>query len=176
MLAAGIIRPSSSPVGAGFFFVGKRDGGLCPRIDYRALNNIMVKDKFPLPLINALFEPLQAATVFQALMNDVLHDLFNRCIYVYIDAILIFSRDLLEHRRHVRTVLQRLWENCLFFKAEQCTFHAWSVPFLGYIMERGQHQPDPEMIRAGGIVGGRSCRGSWGFPTSTGNSFRVTLR
>jgi len=39
-LAAGIIRPSSSPVGAGFFFVGKKDGSLRPCIDYRGLNSI----------------------------------------------------------------------------------------------------------------------------------------
>ncbi|KAJ8335367.1 hypothetical protein SKAU_G00387090 [Synaphobranchus kaupii] len=39
-LAAGIIRPSSSPAGAGFFFVGKEDGGLRPCIDYRGINAI----------------------------------------------------------------------------------------------------------------------------------------
>lgn len=38
--ASDLIRPSSSPLGAGFFFVGKKDGSLCPRIDYRGLNHI----------------------------------------------------------------------------------------------------------------------------------------
>jgi len=52
-LAAGIICPSSSPVGAGFFFVGKKDGSLRPCIDYRGLNNITVKNKYPLPLISS---------------------------------------------------------------------------------------------------------------------------
>ena len=42
-LRAGLIRPSSSPVGAGFFFVSKKDGGLRPCIDYRGLNNITIK-------------------------------------------------------------------------------------------------------------------------------------
>ena len=48
-LASGIIRPSSSPVAAGFFFVGKMDGGLRPCIDYRQLNDITVKNRYLLP-------------------------------------------------------------------------------------------------------------------------------
>lgn len=66
-LAAGIIRPSSSPVAAGFFFVGKKDGSLRPCIDYRGLNDITVKNKYPLPLINSVFGCLQEATVFTKL-------------------------------------------------------------------------------------------------------------
>lgn len=44
-LAAGLIRPSSSPVGAFFFFVEKKDRTLLPRIDYRGLNKMTVKNK-----------------------------------------------------------------------------------------------------------------------------------
>uniref|UniRef100_A0A3Q3GHN4 Gypsy retrotransposon integrase-like protein 1 n=1 Tax=Kryptolebias marmoratus TaxID=37003 RepID=A0A3Q3GHN4_KRYMA len=66
-LAAGIIRPSSSPLGAGFFFVGKKDGSLRPCIDYRGLNNITVKNKYPLPLLSSAFEPVHGATVFSKL-------------------------------------------------------------------------------------------------------------
>ena len=51
-LASGFIRPSTSPTGAGFFFVSKKDGGLRPCIDYRGLNNITVKNRYPLPLMN----------------------------------------------------------------------------------------------------------------------------
>ena len=47
-LASGIIRPSSSPVAAGFFFVSKKDGSLRPCIDYRQLNTITVKNKYPI--------------------------------------------------------------------------------------------------------------------------------
>lgn len=66
-LAAGIIRPSSSPLGAGFFFVEKKDKTLRPCIDFRGLNNITIKNKYPLPLISSAFEPLQGATVFTKL-------------------------------------------------------------------------------------------------------------
>ena len=66
-LAAGIIRPSSSPAGAGFFFVGKKDLSLRPCIDYRGLNDITVKNRYPLPLLSSAFELLQGATVFTKL-------------------------------------------------------------------------------------------------------------
>ena len=66
-LAAGIIRPSSSPVGAGFFFVSKKDKSLRPCIDYRGLNDITIKNKYSLPLIDSAFVPLRGATVFTKL-------------------------------------------------------------------------------------------------------------
>ncbi|KAI4879196.1 hypothetical protein NFI96_009427 [Prochilodus magdalenae] len=64
-LAQVFIRPSTS--GAGFFFVGKKDGGLRPCIDYRGLNKITVKDRYPLPLMTTAFEALQQASIFTKL-------------------------------------------------------------------------------------------------------------
>uniref|UniRef100_A0A3B4X4G4 Ty3 transposon capsid-like protein domain-containing protein n=1 Tax=Seriola lalandi dorsalis TaxID=1841481 RepID=A0A3B4X4G4_SERLL len=58
-LVAGIIRPSSSPAGAGFFFVEKKDKSLRPCIDYRGLNDITIKNRYPLPLISTAFELLE---------------------------------------------------------------------------------------------------------------------
>lgn len=66
-LAAGIIHPSFFPVGAGFFFVGKKDVSLHPCIDFRELNEITVKNTYPLPLIKATFSPLHQATIFTKL-------------------------------------------------------------------------------------------------------------
>ena len=48
--ASGLIRPSSFALAAGFFFVGKKDGSLRPCIDYRGLNEITIKNKYPLSL------------------------------------------------------------------------------------------------------------------------------
>ncbi|KAG1957249.1 retrotransposable element [Pimephales promelas] len=193
--ASGFIRHSSSPAGAGFFFVGKKDGSLRPCIDYRGLNNITVKNTYPLPLMSSAFERLQGASiftkldlrnayhlvrirkgdewktafntprghfeylvmpfglsnspaVFQALVNDVLRDMVDQFIYVYLDDILIFSSSLQEHVQHVRRVLQRLLENGLFVKAEKCVFHAQSVPFLGYIVSSEGIRMDPEKVKA----------------------------
>lgn len=63
-LKAGLIRPSSSAAGAGFFFVGKKDGSLRPCIDYGPLNNITIKNRYPLPLMSSVFDQLQQAKIF----------------------------------------------------------------------------------------------------------------
>ena len=194
-LATGIIRPSTSPLAAGFFFVKKKDGSLRPCIDYRQLNDITVKDKYPLPLISSTFQPLAGSTifskldlrnayhlvrikegdewktafntpvghfeylvvpfgltnapaVFQRLVNDVLRDMINNFVVVYLDDILIFSRNREEHIEHVRRVLTRLLENRLFVKAEKCEFHTQSVEFLGHVIKRGQVETDPRKIEA----------------------------
>lgn len=66
-LAKGFIRPSTSPASAGFFFVKKKDGGLRPCIDYRGLNDITVKFRYPLSLVPAALEQLRQAKYFTKL-------------------------------------------------------------------------------------------------------------
>ncbi|KAL0195339.1 hypothetical protein M9458_008911, partial [Cirrhinus mrigala] len=66
-LTKGFIRPSTSPASAGFFFVKKKDGGLRPCIDYRALNDITVKYRYPLPLVPPALEQLRAAKIYTKL-------------------------------------------------------------------------------------------------------------
>ncbi len=66
-LSKGFIRPSTSPASAGFFFVKKKDGGLRPCIDYRHLNEITVKFRYPLPLVPATLEMLRSAKYFTKL-------------------------------------------------------------------------------------------------------------
>ncbi len=194
-LENGFIRPSTSPAGAGGFFVGKKDGGLCPCIDYRGLNNITVKNRYPLPLMATAFELLQGATiftkldlrnayhlvriregdewktafntptghyeyqvmpfglanapaVFQALINDVLREMLNKCVFVYLDDILIFSQSYEDHVQHVRQVLSRLLFNDLFVKLEKSEFHSTTVSFLGFILSCGSVQMDPSKVCA----------------------------
>ncbi|KAI7806903.1 Pol polyprotein [Triplophysa rosa] len=194
-LNAGLIRPSSSPAGAGFFFVQKKDGSLRPCIDYRGLNEITVKNKYPLPLMSSAFELLQGArvftkldlrnayhlvriregdewktafntpsghyeylvlpfgltnapAVFQGLINDVLGDMINRFVFVYLDDILIFSSSPQEHTQHVKEVLRRLLENQLFVKAEKCEFHSDTVSFLGHVISPRGIEPDAAKVKA----------------------------
>ncbi|KAK3512230.1 hypothetical protein QTP70_001093 [Hemibagrus guttatus] len=66
-LAAGHIRPSTSPLAAGFFFVCKKDGGLWPCIDYWGLNAITIRYPYTLPLVPAALEQLRGARVFTKL-------------------------------------------------------------------------------------------------------------
>ena len=55
-LAKGFIRPSSSPWGAPAVLVGKKDGGRRMCIDYRKINQVTIKNKYPLPRIDDLFD------------------------------------------------------------------------------------------------------------------------
>nr|CAN78687.1 hypothetical protein VITISV_043343 [Vitis vinifera] len=64
MLNKGFIRSSVSPWGALMLFLKKKDGTLRLCIDYRELNKVTIKNKYPLPKINYLFDQLQGASVF----------------------------------------------------------------------------------------------------------------
>ncbi|KAL0146514.1 hypothetical protein M9458_058145 [Cirrhinus mrigala] len=66
-LAKGFIRPSTSPASAGFFFVKKKDGGLRPCIDYRSLNDITIKYRYPLPLVPPALEQLRRTKIYTKL-------------------------------------------------------------------------------------------------------------
>nr|GEV41427.1 putative reverse transcriptase domain-containing protein [Tanacetum cinerariifolium] len=60
----GFIRPSFSPWGAPMLFIKKKDGALRMCIDYRELNKLTIKNRYPLPRINDLFDQLQGACCF----------------------------------------------------------------------------------------------------------------
>jgi hypothetical protein len=61
---AGYIHPSSSPWGAPVLFVQKKDGSQRMCVDYRSLNDVTVKNKYPLPRIEDLFDQMRGARVF----------------------------------------------------------------------------------------------------------------
>ncbi|GKE56686.1 putative reverse transcriptase domain-containing protein, partial [Tanacetum coccineum] len=60
----GFIRPSHSPWGVPVLFVKKKDGALCMCIDYREFNKLTIKNRYPLPRIDDLFDQLQGARYF----------------------------------------------------------------------------------------------------------------
>ncbi|KAA3473724.1 DNA/RNA polymerases superfamily protein [Gossypium australe] len=64
LLDRGFIRPSISPWGAPVLFVKKKDGSMWMCIDYRQLNKLTIKNKYPLPRIDDLFDQLKGASVF----------------------------------------------------------------------------------------------------------------
>src|SRR5512140_1953942 len=64
LLDKGYICPSSSPWGSPVLLVEKKDGSLRMVVDYRGLNEVTIKNKYPLPMINDMFDRLQVAKVF----------------------------------------------------------------------------------------------------------------
>ena len=67
LLDAGYVQPSKAPYGAPVLFQKKHDGSLRMCVDYRALNKVTVKNKYPVPLIQDLFDRLSKAVYFTKL-------------------------------------------------------------------------------------------------------------
>ena len=194
-LPIGHIKHSQSPAGAPILFVKKKDGSLRFCVDYRGLNKITVKNKYPLPLISESLDRLQGAKIFtkldlrngyhnvrikkgdewktafrtrnglfeyttmpfgltnapatfQHLVNHIFRDFLDIFVVVYIDDILIFSKNKEDHQEHVRKVLQRLRENDLFAKPEKCSFHTDTVEYLGFIVSPKGVTMDPIKVKA----------------------------
>ncbi|MBW0576037.1 hypothetical protein O181_115752, partial [Austropuccinia psidii MF-1] len=93
-----------------------------------------------------LFGLTNARASFQNLLNDILADLLDVFVVVYLDDIMFFSSSEEEHVTHVASVLQRLRDNDLFSKASKCVFHASSVEYLGYVFSRDGLKMDPSKV------------------------------
>ncbi|GJT84625.1 putative reverse transcriptase domain-containing protein [Tanacetum coccineum] len=161
----GFIRPSSSPWGAPILFFKKKDGSFRMCIDYRELNKLTMKNRYPLSRIDDLFDQLQgsniyskidlrsgyhqlrvreedipktafrtrykhyefqvmpfgltnAPAVFMDLMNRVYKPYLDKFVIVFIDDILIYSRNEKEHEEHCNTpknVSQRIYVRGRYF-------------------------------------------------------------
>jgi hypothetical protein len=193
-LQSGRIRPSKSPIASPFFFIKKKDGSLRPVQDYRKLNAMTIKNRYPLPLISevihrlrhariftkldirwgynnvrikegdehkaafttnrGLFEPLvmffgltNSPATFQTMMNDIFRELINEGhVIVYMDDIMIFSKDMEEHRRVVKRVLSILHKHNLYLKPEKCEFEKEKVEYLGLVVSEGMVEMDPVKV------------------------------
>ncbi|XP_021759443.1 uncharacterized protein LOC110724329 [Chenopodium quinoa] len=85
---------------------------------------------------------------FMRLMNEVLRPFFNKFIVVYLDDILVYSRDNIEHIDHFRRLFETLREQQLYGKLEKCSFMVPSISFLGYIISGKGIEVDPEKVAA----------------------------
>ena len=86
---------------------------------------------------------------FQALMNSLFADLIAEGkVVVYLDDILIFTKDLEEHRQVVQDVLGRLWQNNLYLCPEKCEFEQLQIEYLELIIWEGEVRMDPAKVAA----------------------------
>ena len=75
-----------------------------------------------------------APATFMDLMNKVFHPYLDQFVVVFIDDILVYSKDVQEHEQHLKIVLHILREKKLFAKLSKCDFWLKEVSFLGYIV------------------------------------------
>jgi hypothetical protein len=83
--------------------------------------------KMPFGLTNAL-------AIFQHMMNDIFRNYLDHFVIIYLDDILIYSKNKEEHEHHVHLVLEKLQERGLYAKQEKCLFYQSMVEFLDYIV------------------------------------------
>lgn len=89
-----------------------------------------------------------APAIFQRMMNDVLHPLLGKACYVYIDDIIVFGKDRIEHIENLKKVFYLLDKANLKINLEKSKFLKTSVEFLGHVVSQAGIQPDPAKIAA----------------------------
>ena len=154
-----------------------------------------IKNKYPLPMINDLFDQLQGAKVFSkidlrsgyhqvkirekdipkttfttryglyeytvmsfgltnapayfmSMMNKVLMEFLDKFVVVFIDDILVYSKDEEEHKEHLRLVLEKLREHQLYAKFGKCEFWLKEVGFLGHVISGEGISVDPTKVQS----------------------------
>jgi hypothetical protein len=196
LLDHGFIREAHSPYGAPILFA-KKAGDVKRRlcIDYRDLNRITIKDRYPLPRVDELLDRLQGAkyftkldlrsgyhqvrvaeediqktafntrygqyeylvvpfgltsapSTFMALMNYILNPYLDKYAIAYLDDVLIYSKTIVEHELHVRTILDEFRKHQLYAKESKCEFFKTEVKFLGFIVGAEGVKVDPAKIEA----------------------------
>nr|GEV57625.1 retrotransposon protein, putative, Ty3-gypsy subclass [Tanacetum cinerariifolium] len=159
----GFIRPSSSPWGARVLFVKKKDGSFRMCIDYRELNKLTVKNRYPLPQIDDLFDQLQVSSVYSKIdlrsgyhqlrvrEQDVPKIAFRTRYGYYEFQVMPFgltNAPAKEHKEHLNAILKLLKKEKLYAKFSKCEFWIPKVQFLGHVIDsRGIHV-DPAKIES----------------------------
>jgi hypothetical protein len=193
LLDKGFIQPSSSLWGCTTIFV-KKDKTLRLYVDYRPLNEVTIKNKYPLPRIVLLFDQLAGAKVFSKidlrsgyhqikirheditktafttryglykylvmsfclinaptyfmyLMNSIFMPELDKFVIVFIDDILVYSKNKEEHAEHLRIVLSHLREHQLYAKFSKYEFWLNEVSFLEYVLCAEGVTVDPGKVR-----------------------------
>jgi hypothetical protein len=86
--------------------------------------------------------------VFMSLMNDVFQKYLDRFVQVFLDDILIYSKNEREHEEHLRVVLSCLRENKLYGRFLKCSFFQKEIHYLGHIIYGEGISVDPEKVKA----------------------------
>jgi hypothetical protein len=174
--------------------VKKKDESLRLFVDYRPLNAVTIKNKYPLPRIDVLFDQLVGAKVFSKidlrsgyhqikirasdipkttfstryglyeymvmsfgltnapayfmyLMNSVFMPELEKFVVVFIDDILVYSKNEDEHTEHLHIILQRLHDRHLYAELSICELWLREIKFLGHTVSQDGISVDPEKVQ-----------------------------
>ena len=94
------------------------------------------------------FGVTNAPAQFINLINDLLQDYLDEFILVFLDDILVYSRSMEEHAKHLRKLLQRLREQMLYVKASKCDIARTTVDFLGQHVTPAGMSPQEQKLKA----------------------------
>ena len=89
-----------------------------------------------------------APATFVRMMNEVFSDFLDIFVVIYMDDILVFSKDQAEHDRHLRLVLQRLREHKLYAKRSKCSLFQDHLEFLGHVVSAEGISMETDKVQA----------------------------
>ncbi|GJX55946.1 putative reverse transcriptase domain-containing protein [Tanacetum coccineum] len=139
----GFIRPSSSPWGAPVLFVKKKDGSFRMCIDYRELNKLTVKNRYPLPRIDDLFDQLQGSSVYSKIdLRSGYHQLRVR------EEDIPKTAFRTRRKEDLKAILELLKKEELYAKFSKCEFWIPKVQFLGHVIDCQGIYVDPAKIES----------------------------
>ncbi|GJP50835.1 hypothetical protein CLOM_g9992 [Closterium sp. NIES-68] len=88
-----------------------------------------------------------APSTFQLTMNGVFRDLLDKCVIIYLDDILIYSKTREQHLKDLEAVFQRLQQHRLITKGSKCEFLKQELEFLGHVISTEGIRIDPKKLR-----------------------------
>ncbi|GJR57316.1 putative reverse transcriptase domain-containing protein [Tanacetum coccineum] len=148
----GFIRPSFSHSGAPVLFVKKKDASFRMCIDYRGLNKLTLKNRYPHPRIDDLFDQLQGSSIyskiemrsgyhqFRVLEQEIPKMAFRTWYGHYEFQVMPFGLtnapvDEKEHEEHLKAILEFLKKEKLYAKFSKCEFWIPKVQFIGHVID-----------------------------------------
>ncbi|KAF0691406.1 Uncharacterized protein FWK35_00036669, partial [Aphis craccivora] len=172
METQGLVEPSTSPWAAPVVLAKKKDGTFRLCVDYRRLNDVTESDAYPMPDLNKMIRQMRGVKIFSIfdlsrglfqfrvlpfglknspmtfvrLMNEVMRGYQDDFVQVYLNDIVVFSRDEYEHQAHLDKVLERLKRFGLTCNTKKCKIGLREISFLGHIVDLEGIAKQPEKL------------------------------